>query len=372
MLFMKSLKHIVTVALLGLIAFSGCGLLDEQLEDCREDFSLVYKMRLITNVQTELQQKLGDPRDLPLQLALEDHLKTVFSGYAHDVDLSFYSTDTTGERKEHRHAIMDAGQVTYEIELPAAEYYHLALANLEQNKVVWLEDSEWRDASHLQQRPGETVDSHNTGLFSSRLPMSVHRDENQQFNVNLYMVNCACALAINVDSCSFQSIRAEFYDLADGFCVYDSLYTYDTNPALRAEFVDANPYLDEARQRDEAKTKAEDEIPSWGQMPYLFCGVGFPSLDNSPAGSEVPGRIWRCVLYVTLDDGSITRSVISIGEPLNAANLKIIRGWLHIDGSFEPGLPPEPGPGPTPVDDMVCGVSIMLGWHEGIHFDPEL
>lgn len=369
---MRKLKYIVTIALLGLSLFSGCGLIDEQLEECREDFSLVYKMRLVTNVQTELQQKLGDPRDLPLQLALEEHLRSIFSGYAHDVDLSFYSTDTIGERKEHRHAIMDAGQVTYEIELPAADYHHLALANLEQNKVVHLEDSEWRDASRLRQQSGDAINSHNTGLFSSRVPMSVHRDENQQFNVDLYMVNSACALAVNVDSCSFLSIRAEFYDLADGFFVCDSLFTYETNPAVRAEYIDATPYLEEARKRNALTTKAgEPDDSSWEEMPFLFCGVGFPSRDVSPADSDVPGQIWRCVLYVTLSDGSITRSVISVGEPLFAANLKIIRGWLHIDGSFEPGLPPEPGP-PPPIDDMVCGVSITLGWHEGIHFEPEL
>ena len=358
---------------------TGCGLIDEALEDCKEDFTILYRLRLITNMQTEMDDKLDDERDRPLRLALEDHLKDIFAEFAHDVDLSFYAPDEEGRRLEHRAAIMDAGQATYEIELKAADYYHLALANLEGNRVVKLTDPEMLGTSSLLQVQSaeQTVASHNTGLFSARLPISVHREESQSFEVNLYMANCAAALIVHTDSCAFSAIRAETYDLANGFSVYDSVYSYAVNPYVTSSLIDVEPFVEQVRRAARTKGGEVDtsDVPMWTKTPSLFCSVGFPSRDESPAESSVEGRIWRINLYVTLEDGSVTKNVISLGEPLQAAHLKIIRGWLQGDGSFVPGLPPEPGPGPGPgpgPDEMVVGVSVQLDWKEGMHFDPVL
>ena len=72
----------------------------------------------------------------------------------------------------------------------------------------------------------------------------------------------------------------------------------------------------------------------------------------------------------------MTHSTIYVGEPLPAANLKIIIGWLLPDGSFTPD-PPTPGPGPLPPDEpeednLVVGVDVELDWKPGIEFNPIL
>ena len=49
----------------------------------------------------------------------------------------------------------------------------------------------------LQQVAGDTIDSHDTGLFTARLPMRVLNGVNQNFDVRLYMANCAVCLIID-------------------------------------------------------------------------------------------------------------------------------------------------------------------------------
>ena len=347
----KFLRHTLVMLAVVVAALSGCGLIDEALEVCREVFSLFYRLRLITNLPEEMDGQLSDERDRPLQLALEDHLKDIFAEYARDVDLSFYATDPAGQRLEHRSAVMNAGQATYEIALPAADYHHLALANLAGNPVVQLTGADLRDETCLQQQAGEVVDSHTTGLFSARLPLSVQRNESRTFDVNLYMVNDAGALVVHRDSCDYVSIRAELLDLASGFRVCDSLYDFSARTSVSARLIDAAPFVEEGR-------------PQWNKLPALLCGVGFPSLDTPVKADEA---IWRFALYVTLQDGTTTLSLISIGVPLQAGHLKIIRGYLKPDGRFVPGPP-----GPEPSKEPVVGVSVQLDWREGMHFEPPL
>ena len=355
------------------LSVTGCGLIDEALEICREEFSLRYRLRLILNLRSEIDDQLDDERDLPIRLALEDHLKNIFAEFAHDVDLSFYDVDAQGQRLEHRSAIMDAGQATYEIELPPADYRHLALANLMGNQEVKLEEEALRDSARLVQVAGLSLPSHETGLFTARQPITVHRNEDRTFEVNLYMANDAGALVVHRDSCDYQAIRADLLDLADRFRITDSLYSYGSDAVIEADLVDVEPFVAIARQQQGGTKAGEADstgTPEWKKTPALLCGVGFPSRDQSIPTATVPGTVWRMALYVTLRDGSVTQSVIAIDKPLQAGSVVVIRGWLRADGSFVPG--PPPGPGPEPPEDHVVGVSVMLDWQQGMHFEPVL
>ena len=102
-------------------------------------------------MQVQLQARLSDKRDEALRRALEGYLKDVFAEYARDVDLSFYDTDEVGQRLEHRTAVMNADQATYEIELPARDYHHLALANIATESQVRLTGDDLRDESQIVQ-----------------------------------------------------------------------------------------------------------------------------------------------------------------------------------------------------------------------------
>ena len=66
---------------------------------------------------------------------------------------------------------------------------------------------------------------------------------------------------------------------------------------------------------------------------------------------------------VTLQDGTTTRTEVSVASPLEAGRLVILRGWLHADGSYEP----EPVP-----DVIIAGLSVVLDWKQGVTYEPEL
>lgn len=336
------------VALLATVA-GGCALLDEQLENCKETLKITCHLRLFTNVQDQVEARLSDKRDEALRRALEGHLAGIFTEYARDVDLSFYDTDEAGQRQEHRTAVMNADQATYEIELPAREYHHLALANVATEPHVRLTGDELRDESSVVQAASDLLPSQTLGLFSARMPLTVHRDESETFDVNLYMLNSAAALVMHRDSCDYVAASFEILDMADSFRVSDSLYTFAKSTRVLSEEIPVDT----------------TGTVHWRVEPALFCGVGLPSRDASStkAEGETEETLWRFAVNVTLQDGTTTRTVISVATPLEAGRLVILRGWLHGDGSYEP----------EPVPDLILsGMSIMLDWREGPDFNPVL
>lgn len=192
----------------------------------------------------------------------------------------------------------------------------------------------------------DQIESHRIGLFSARLPMHVP-DYKQTFVVPLYMQNCGAALVVDPGNVPVRSIRSEMTDLADGFQVRDSLYTFATNPILKMT----------------ALSQTTDGL-------YCTYGVGFPSRDvpfesNLPvqgkstraiATSERVGSYWTMRLYVTLADGKVNEYNLYVRERLKAAEFKIIKLRLLPSGQLE-------------VVNAEVGVSVQLDWREGGHYE---
>ncbi|MBR1537914.1 MAG: hypothetical protein IJ636_00225 [Bacteroidales bacterium] len=391
----KSLRYSLILLSVSVLALGGCGLIDEERVDCPEELSLTCALDLITNKEEEMDLKLGTDKDLPVRQALEDYLKGIFVDEAHDVDLSFYDLRKHGERTAHQQDVMNAGQKVYEVRLPSSDYQHLGLANLLGNGPVVLEGDEVAEESQLRvdATVGATVESHRTGIFSARKRMLVRREEEQEqhFDAHLYMANDAAALVLNVDSCRFKSIRAEYIGLADTFRVSDSTYTWERDIRVKADRIDVEPFMPRTSTAGPTITWSwgyDGYWTLWERTPVLLCGVGFPSRNVGSAVIGTNPLIWTIDLYVELQDGTTTLSQIYIGETLPASYLRIIKGWIFADGSFSsrPAVPlnPEPGPGPDPGPnpptpptppgwvDVVIGVDVMLNWQEGLHFDPVL
>ena len=121
------------------LAFAGCCLVDEDLSGCPDEYAIDYEMRLVTNVQTEINTVLGLEADVHVAKALREYLKDIFSDFAYDVDLSFYDYAEPRPVLEHFSDIMDANQTSYTLHLPVHEYMHLAVANLVDNNLVNLD-----------------------------------------------------------------------------------------------------------------------------------------------------------------------------------------------------------------------------------------
>ena len=346
------MKHIVVVAslLLCAIAQTSCSMIDDNLDNCGSDYQLNYELRLVTNMTTELETQLTTQTEVAVANALRQHLKNIFSDYAHDVDLSFYDTGVNDIRQYHESPTMNANQRSYTIYLPVQKYMHLAAANLKDNSIVSLNGDEHCKTSNLIQKTAAAdniLPSHTTGLFTARQPMEVVSGKDQTFNVKLYMANCATALVIEPRNHQVKDIKVYTTGFATGFNIKDSTYVFGANTTLI-----------------KAETVTTPEVGDWS-----FCSVNFPSQDPASrvvietedpfVANEEAEKIWEFQVLITNNDGSVTRTVLGIRRPLRAGQLMIIKGFIDDDGSIRPL-------------DSTVGVSVTLNWNEGTSYEPEL
>jgi hypothetical protein len=191
------------IALCTLPLLAGCkSLIDDNLDDCAAEVAITYELRLVTNIQTEIATELDQPEDVYVKQALESYLAPVFTDFAHDLDLSFY--DVMGENPllHHKSEIMDASQTSYTLHLPAQNYMHNAVANVQGNGVVALQNIDYGLQASLDQvktKAADSIATHKTGLFTGRLKeMDIKAGgKDQTFTVTLNMANCATALVID-------------------------------------------------------------------------------------------------------------------------------------------------------------------------------
>lgn len=314
--------------------FTSCSSIDEDLSDCGEEFKVEYELHLITNFETELQTQLTSSAEQRVADALRDYLADVFSNVGHDIDLSFFDTGKEADLQHHERHTMEDDKKTYTLVLPVSEYHHIAVANLQDNASVSAAGSDHSNTFTLQQKSGDTVESQETGIFTARTDIDVKANEDQTFHVDLYMANSAVALVIdNTLGVDVKDIQVYATGFATGFNVNDSTYT----------FVD-NPPLIHAQQ---VTTGTDDML--------CFCSVNFPSRDKAE-GDE---PLWQFVVYVTNADGSVTKSVLTVNEPLGSGDLKVVTAHLQPDGSLQP-------------DSALVGVSITLEWKQGGTYEPEM
>ena len=349
---MNSSHSLVVMVLLGAALLSGCSLVDEDTTGGGEDFDLDYELQLVTNMQTEISTVLDLQADLQIVTALKDYLGGVFTDLAHDVDLSFYDTEAPMPRLEHFEMMMDASQTSYSIYLPGRAYLHTCVANLSAEPYVALEDDNCGQTARLVQHPDvkDTVSAHTTGIFTARKRMDVLTGVDQHFEVNLYMVNAATALVLDTaEAPAVKDLKVYLTGFADGFNLADSTYTFNTAQTVRTVLLPAAP----------------------GSTGRCYASVHFPSRDldagtklvidaAEPFDSEnAENVIWKWEIYATMDDGTVTKSVLGSYKPLKAGQLKVLKGTVHADGA-------------TTTVDPYMGASVQLDWEPGKEHDIEL
>lgn len=329
---------------------TSCSMIDEDRSDC-PDYSLNYELRLVTNMTTEIKTQLDTQTDVVLAQTLREQLSGIFNDYANDVDLSFY--DVTGDslRLYHDAHIMGGNQRNYSLSIPRQKYMHLAVANVVDNPIVELLESEHCHKSILKRgvidvNHQDTLDSHTTGIFTAREHMEMLENVNQSFNVHLYMANCAASLVIDPRGQSTDGIEVFSTGFATAFNIADSTYTYSDTPHI----IRTTP------------------IEAGGQLG--FCSVTFPSPDPKATRSVIEttepfvsapsaNQLWQFKVYVRRTDGSTTESILGINEPLRAGQLKIIKCWMGENGAIA-------------TDDQTVAVSVTLDWHEGGNHEIDL
>ncbi|MBR4919795.1 MAG: hypothetical protein IKZ62_00530 [Prevotella sp.] len=335
---MKSTWRYV-VMLLAVLLPTACSTIDDDLSDCDNDFELDYEMRLVTNITTELNTQLSTAADVNVANALRSHLEEIFTDYARDIDLSFYDTEKPQDRLSHDQHVMNASEKSYTLYLPMREYMHLAVANIKDNSVVNLTGDDRCPTSRLAivSTGDDIIDSHTTGLFTARQSMKVLEGVDQTFHVQLYMANCAEALVINPRGQKYKDIKVYATGFATQFNINDSIYSFsEKSPIVRTQQLDTQG----------------------GNL--CFCAVNFPSseegmrtvveTDFDDGASDK--TYWQFLVYVTLEDGTVTETKLSIRKKLSAGELIIINGFMGDKGDIF-------------TDNTEVGVTVTLDWQEG-------
>ena len=324
----KPLNHIAYVLgyLLMPVALASCSVIDEDLSGCDQpgppppqpeepEAEVTYDLRLVTNMTTELRTELTTQADIQLANELRQYLSGIFTDFAHDVDLSFYDTVGDSVLLQKDQHIMDANQASYTLNLPMREYMHLAAANVVDNELVSIANDNRCHKSMLVQAIRDTIDSHETGLFTARQKMEVLGNVSQHFDVHLYMANCAAALVIDPrDHGTVDDVRVFSTGFATGFNICDSTYRYDAKP----------PIVRTAR------------LALQNQTEEAFCSVTFPS----PEQEDVKTR-------------SITETILRVKTPLRAGQLKIIKCWIGEHGGVI-------------SRNSEVSTSVTLNWKDGL------
>ena len=350
---MRSFRHtlILSIAAAALAFVQGCSLVDENLQDCEKDHLLNYELRLVTNMSTEINTQLETDISTDVELsaaaALRNYLKDIFTDFAHDVDLSFYDVVEDSVRLHHEAHIMDANQSSYTLYIPVHRYMHTAVANVVDNTLVTLADDEYCHKGHLHQAVADTISTHNTGLFTARLPMDVLEDIDQTFNVHLYMANCATAIVVDTIGSHIRNIKMHLTGFATDYNICDSTYTFQYTPVVKADKL---------------------ELSTAGGM--CFASVNYPSRDTrvtksvfettDPFLSEsAANSLWQIRAYATLPNGTVTETKLGVTKPLRAGQFKIFKVKALNNGSVQP-------------EDPDIAVSVALDWQAGQEHEIEL
>ena len=320
--------------------FAACTLIDDDLSVCGEEYNLNYEMRLVTEIHLTIDEKLSAETDKPLADALKKWCDPIFSGYANDLEMDFYSLDGRDELLHHFSETVNGKQKTFTLTIPLEDYQHLAVVNVAGNNSMTLLGTQHAATMHLEEVGSDTIESHATSVYSARLPLMLQNiKQDTKFDVHLYMVSCAVALAVSDSSKNTHPVLSKMLvtGTATGFNVNDSTYSYNRPRVVRAEKVIDRCY-------------AALLLPSRDSLEIAAAPERAESM-------KADDSLWQIKAYTQLPDGKVTETVLSIKHPLKASTLEIIKVSLKDDGSL------------VPEQESEVSVSVTLDWKEGNQFD---
>ena len=310
---------------------AACSIIDDDLSVCGVDYEISYEVRLVTDIDIVIENKLSSVADLPTANALRTWLEPTFSGFAHDLDMLFYSWGEDDLRHSW-HEIVDARSASYTLYIPREDYMHLAVVNTEDNPNVRMDGMNHAASLAIHQEKSDTLPTYNTAIYSARMPITMSDSTILSYNVHLYMVTCAVALIVESDSVPATDMRVFLSGTASDFDIRDSLYTFAYSSLIR---------MDELSSRCYAVTAMPSPDAPAASMPALM------------QAQKNAKSLWQLRAYTPLNNGTITETILDIDSPLRAGTLEIIRVKQLPDGSLEP------------VENSNVGVSVTLDWKDG-------
>ena len=308
------------------IAFGLSSCIDEDMSKCGKDYKIKYNLRLNTQIHTLIDIDLNTTEERHIANRLKQELGTVFTDHALDNDLSFFIGKVL---YRHEANIMNANSVSYTIYLPRNDYQNLSLANTGSARNVKITGANDCKALALEQEQKDTINSHNIGLFTSRLTID-ENDFEHDLQTTLYMANSSAVVVIDQSKVQPTELWGFVEGMATQFQVNDSTYSSSLNTMVRAKRINQDFIT--------------NSIPTHDAL-YTVC---FPSIKPE----------WRYHVIAKVND-KYTETIFTMNEPLKAGKLKIIKTRLKEDGSLS-------------TSNTAVGVSVKLDWKPGGSHDIEI
>lgn len=312
-------------------ALGACSLIDDDLTVCGDEMVIEYQVQLHTELEVQLDTELTLEAEEPVRAALEKWLEPIFTDKAKDIDLRFWLAETD-EMRHRIQEIINDNHTSYTIRLPKEDYMHLAIANIADNRQVQVFAGDSSATMALCLPTDRDIEPLTTGLYTGRLLMEMN-DTIRHFDVELYMVTSAVALIIDSAACpALQSMEGYIEGTANRFSVRDSIFGFEHARAL---------WMD--------RLLIEEATP-------LTClgTVGFPTRQMDDA--------WTITFTATLTDNRHTTSVLTIKDPLEAGELRIIKCYMDDNGQLNPDI----------EHDSEVGVTVTFDWNQGSGHDIDI
>lgn len=321
----RSFRTLILAAMAA--SLCACSLVDEDRDHCDGSFQLRCRIRMVTRLDARLQEALGKDEDKPARELLAQYLQPVFVEKGKEARLAFYEPEAPGALVNQLTEAMDAQERVYPLVLPVAAYRNLTLVNLSACPALSLEGDDPYGAVSL--RPEDPSLPQQAGVFSGRSAFEVKAGKNEEVAVSVYMVNAATALVLDASKAPSLPVRVTVDGMATGFGVADSSFV----------------------RRADAPEIRTDVLATADGLTRCYASVHFPSTPLS-AKADAPAA-WHWNVYVTLTDGTVTQSVLSMPAPLLAGELAILKGMVQDTGVVT-------------TEDPDVGVSVTLDWHQGM------
>jgi hypothetical protein len=331
-------RTIAAAGLLAAMALTGCSMIDEDISKCNNRIRLTYELLLDPEIIQELEDELDLHADEDIRAMLKDYVDGVFTNYARDVDLFFYDTEDSMSLLRSMSETMNSASNTYAISMPIRSYMHTAVANVKVSENVhFVAQDRFPTAQLEHEKAGNYYTPQKSGLFSAHRQLDIGQKANQRFRIKLNMVNSATALILDTGKATeVTDIRVEVEGMATAFNLADSTFVYTDGAVFSTE---------------------EFSIG----YKHCYAAVHFPSrlseTDLEESGTKAdpeydPHKPWHWIVYATLEDGTVTRSVLDMAPSVLAGQLKIRNAFVMDHG--------EVG-----SNEIGLSINVQLNWQEG-------
>ena len=316
-----------------LCALSSCSLIDDDLSVCGVDCKIDYELRLVADLNMSIHAQLRSQKDSAVAKVLENWITPIFAAEQNEAELFFFSTDEADELREHSIEQVTERHQSFTFYLPRDNYLHLASVNVADNGAVTMTGGTHSASMCIETKDLDILPSQKTALYTARYPLELDESESQSFEVNLYAASSAVALVLDSSAFDMRKIEVLLEGTASCMTMKDSTFLFGRETHIRL-----------------------DELT--GQC---FGAISLPSRDEMPAAiqarhkgkqADVEG-LWQLKAHVTLPDGKVTETILSIDEALLAGTIRIIQCEVQDDGSL------------LPVTTTHVGATVTLDWKEG-------